>query len=514
MIVKTRPTRSLKLACWARVIVTVLMSIGTANVVAEETGTRFELWFVPEVREEPFTGRVTLFFSNTKGEPRLGPDWFHPEPFLSYDVENWQPNAPLLLTPEMDGVLTFPRDFSTVDLSASRVQAVARFNLWDRRVGTGVGNASSNVERVRSDGTAVPLMISRLLDEPPFQETEWTKLLSVRSKLLSEFHGRDVFLQAAVTLPAGYHVHPQQRFPTIFDIPGFSGTHHLGRRSSPINEHNAQGVEYLRVTLDPTCALGHHVFADSANNGPYAQAFVTEFLPAFNAEFRSMADPAARFLTGHSSGGWSSLWLQINFPNEFAAVWSTAPDPVDFRDFQRVNLYQPGENMYVDPQGSRRPLARKGGSRALWYDDFAWMEHVLGSGGQLHSFEAAFSPRGPDGAPQLIWNRETGEIDQEVAHAWEAYDIRLVLERNWQSLGPQLTGKLHIFMGSEDTFLLDGATRLLKASLASLDSDAVIEIHPGKDHSNLMTRELRDRIRREITMHFLSDFPRWPDIAE
>ncbi len=514
MAVSVRKSRFAGYHLLAIAIVTLLHSIDTAGVVAEEIGPRFEVWFVPEVRDQPFNGRVTLFFSSTTGEPRLGPNWFRPEPFLSYDVENWRPDEPLNLSPEKDGVLTFPRDFSNVDLTAYRVQAVARFNPWDRRVGTGVGNASSNVERVRNDGSAVPLMINRLIEEQPFRETDSTKLLKVRSNLLSDFHGHDVFLQAAVTLPADYEADPQRRFPAIFNVPGFNGTHHLGQRNSPIIEQNERGVEFLRVTLDPSCALGHHVFADSANNGPYGQAFVTEFMPAFDAQFRSIADPAARFLTGHSSGGWSSLWLQITYPYQFAGVWSTAPDPVDFRDFQRINLYQPGENLYVDARGARRPLARKGDRTALWYDDFAWMEHVLGTGGQLHSFEAVFSPRGPEGTPQLIWDRETGEIDPVVAHAWETYDIRLLLERNWETLGPQLAGKLHIFMGSEDTFLLEGASQLLKESLASLGGDAVIEIHPGKDHSSLMTRELRDRIRREMTTRFLSHFPQWPDITE
>ncbi|MEZ6050533.1 MAG: alpha/beta hydrolase-fold protein [Planctomycetaceae bacterium] len=498
---------------FAMFILSASAAFTTGQLAAEDLAPRFDVWFVPEVQDQPFTGRVTLFFSTTAGQPRLGPNWFHPEPFLSYDVQNWQPEEPLTLSPDREGVLTFPRDFSTVDLSGYYVQAVARFNPWDRRIGDGSGNGFSNVERVRTDGSAVPLMISQSIEDHPFKETAWTKLLKVRSSLLSEFHGRDVFLQAAVTLPASYYDHPQRRFPTIFTIPGFSGTHERARRTSPLVEHNEQGAEFLRVTLDPSCPLGHHVFADSANNGPYGQALIEEFLPAFDEQFRSIAQPEARFLTGHSSGGWSSLWLQITYPEQFGGVWSTAPDSVDFRDFQRINLYQPGTNMYVDGAGNRRPIARNGDRTALWYDDFAWMEHVLGPGGQLHSFEAVFSPRGPDGTPRLLWNRETGAVDTDVAKSWEPYDIRLQLERNWDSLGPLLTGKLHIFMGSRDTFLLEGATQLLKQSLTSLGSDAVVEIHPGKDHSNLMSEDLRNRICQEMTYVFLSNFPNWPDIA-
>ena len=144
--------------------------------------------------------------------------------------------------------------------------------------------------------------------------------------------------------------------------------------------------------LDPSCPLGHDVFADSANNGPVGQALVTEFLPAFDLAFRTVADARARFLTGHSSGGWSSLWLQVTYPDNFGGTWSTSPDPVDFRDFQAIDVYHPGENMYFDRAGKERPLARVGGRSWSAFATFGLMEDVLGPGGQLRSFEAVFSP--------------------------------------------------------------------------------------------------------------------------
>ncbi|MCH8193726.1 MAG: FtsW/RodA/SpoVE family cell cycle protein [Planctomycetes bacterium] len=112
-------------------------------------------------------------------------------------------------------------------------------------------------------------------------------------------------------------------------------------------------------------------------------------------------------------------------------------------------------------------------------------EWALGHGGQLHSFEAVFSPRGKDGKPLLVWDRKTGKVNTEVAKTWEKYDIRLILERNWKTRGPKLKGKLHVFMGDADTFYLEGATILLKESHEKLKTDAVVEIHPGKNHGSL-----------------------------
>ena len=149
----------------------------------------------------------------------------------------------------------------------------------------------------------------------------------------------------------------------------------------------------------------------------------------------------------------------------------------------------------------------------LWYQGFADMEWVLGYGGQLHSFEAVFSPRGANGKPRLLWDRKTGRVDLETARTWEKYDIRLVLQRNWKTLAPRLKGKLHVFMGDIDTFYLEGATIRLKQALAKLGSDAVVEIHEGRDHMNLLRGGLRRRIRKEMTSAFLAAHPkqRQPD---
>lgn len=467
----------------------------------------FRVTFDESVRSEPFSGRVYVFFTKGTAEPRNGPAWFNTEPFISMDVENWMPGEVRELSSDDPGVLTYPREVESVSLAGFRAQAVARFKPWERTVGTGDGNGYSDVVLLDGADASADLRINKLVAEEQFVETEWSKLITVRSDLLSRFYGRDTFLRASVLLPASYFDEPDRRYPAVFIIPGFGGTHHDGRRDRPVEEHNRGGVEFLRVFLDATSPLGHHVFADSANNGPVGQALIEEIIPAFEREYRSVAEPRGRFLTGHSSGGWSSLWLQITYPEFFGGTWSTSPDSVDFRDFQRINVYRPDENFYVDPEGQRRPIARAQGRVVVWLDDFAWMEHVLGHGGQLHSFEAVFSPRGEDERPRLIWDRETGAIDPEVARTWEQYDIRLILERNWSELGPRLAGKLHVHMGDQDTFYLEGATILLKQSLEQLGSDAVVEIHRGRDHGTILTEQLRERMRREMTEAFLASSP-------
>ena len=466
---------------------------------------QFRLSFPKEVRTEPYSGRVVLYLSQTRPQPRERLSWFNPEILVGQDVTDWKPGEPLVIdSHKPDETTTCPKPVDQLNLAGWKVQAVARFNSWERKVGDGAGNGFSPVAIVPSAAGTIDLPITQLIPERKFPENDWCKLLRVRSKLLSDFYKRDVFLQATVLLPASYLKQPERKYPVIFTVPGFGGTHFDGVRAEPINEQNQGGVEFIRLMLDPSCPLGHHVFADSANNGPWGTALVKEFIPELDKAFRTDARPQGRFLTGHSSGGWSSLWLMVSHPDDFAGTWSTSPDPVTFEDFQYINLYASGEKMYADRAGQRRPIARRGQQVLLWYRDFDVMEEALGPGGQLHSFEAAFSPRGPDGKPIRVWDRKTGAVNTDAAKTWEAYDIRLVLERNWPTLSPKLRGKLHVHMGDLDTFYLEGATRLLGASLKKLDSDAIVEMHAGHDHGSILNPQLMSRLRAEMVAKYLS----------
>jgi Putative esterase len=463
---------------------------------AERTPLTFEVTYPPAVHRGPISARVYVMLGPAEGggEPRKGPNWFQPKPFFATDARDWKPGEPLGLGADAAG---FPGPLATLRPGRYAVQAVIRLDPDTHQLGDGEGNAYGPVERLELDPSksgTVALRVDRVVPPRPFPGSDRVKLVELASPLLSAFHGRPIRHRAAVILPEGDRERPR---PTLYIIPGFGGNHRMALELVNSRRY-AFGKDFIRVVLDPDCAMGHHAFADSATNGPRGRALVEELIPHIEATFHTIPRASARLLNGHSSGGWSSLWLQVAYPDTFGGTWSTSPDPVDFRDFQQIDLYARGENMFRDRDGNRRPIARRGGRPVLFFDDFSRMEDVLGDGGQLRSFEAVFSPVGPDGAPRRLWDRGGGAIDPEVARAWETYDVRLVLERNWPVLGPKLAGKLHVITGALDTFYLDGAVRLLKESLAGLKSDAVVEIIPGKDHSSILDAALAARLDREM----------------
>lgn len=492
----------------SRLVLFTLFFPGAVHAQAEKIPSpRIDLHVSGKVLKEPFTGRVIVLFSRaplTDSPPK--PNWFKPEPFFGQDVKGLQPDKPWPFQAQV-GLPGMPEELSP---GKYYLQAVLDRDLGGQNPLMSAGNLYSKplvVELSAATPLSKTLVLDRVIPEKPFKEKDRVKLVDIPSPLLSKFHGKPMRLRAGIMLPKSHASDKERRFPVIYEITGFGGDHHHVERAEGRNATEVGGVEMIHVTLDATCRLGHHVFADSANNGPVGQALIEELIPFIEKTYRGIGQPTARFVTGHSSGGWSSLWLQITYPDFFGGCWSTAPDSVDFRDFQMVNIYEKGINLLFDAKGERRPLGRKAGKPTLFYKPFSDMEVVFGRGGQLFSFEAVFSPRGADGEPRPLYDRKTGAVDPATAEAWKKYDIRLILERDWGKLAPSLAGKIHVYMGSEDTYYLEGATRLLGKSLKGLGSDAVVEIFAGKDHGNLLTTDLRQRIAREMAAAYRKHHP-------
>jgi S-formylglutathione hydrolase FrmB len=458
---------------------------------------QFSVTFTQAVQDKPFTGRVLVFLGRANSQPRFGPGWFSPTPFFAKDVKDLKPGDTLVIG---DDALAYPTSISQMKPGEYAIQAVIDRTLDTHDVGSAAGNGfSTAITKTLDPATSgtVALTIDQVSAGRTFNETERVKLVEIDSKLLSKFRGHPVKMRAGVVLPEGYAENPDKKYPVLYVIPGFGGNH-FGAAGLQRSALATAATPAIQVMLDPDCNTGHSVFADSANNGPVGQALITELIPHIEKAYRAESKPWARFVNGHSSGGWSSLWLQVAYPDFFGGTWSTSPDPIDFRDFQQIDIYRPNENFYKDSGGTTRPVARRGETPFAMMKDFCDQEVVLGHGGQMQSFEAVFGPRGADGKPKPLWDRKTGEIDPIVAEYWKKYDINLILEKNWSTLSPKLKGKLHVITGSLDTFYLEGAVKLVKKTLEGLGSDAVVEIHPGKDHGSVMTPELRSRISTEI----------------
>ena len=143
--------------------------------------------------------------------------------------------------------------------------------------------------------------------------------------------------------------------------------------------------------------------------------------------------------------------------------------------------------MYRKPDGSAYPIVRDHEKVLATMEQFARQERVLGDyGGQLASFEWVFSPRGADGRPLQMFNRDTGDVDPAIVVYWhDHYDLANIVATDWASRGKDLRGKIHLFVGTADTFYLDGAAHKLEAVLKGLNGDPDFTYIENRTHFDL-----------------------------
>jgi S-formylglutathione hydrolase FrmB len=290
--------------------------------------------------------------------------------------------------------------------------------------------------------------------------------------------------------PPDYATHTDRRYPTVYYTQGFGGSLrslHDGAVARWDDMKTGKAPPMIWVAVDQSTPTGTSEFANSVNNGPWGEALAGELIPDLERHYRMDAKPSGRLLTGHSSGGWAVLWLQVNYPKVFGGAWPTSPDPSDFHDFTGIDLYVPGANAYRKPDGTPWPLARDKGEMLVSVEDYTRREVVVGSyGGQMASFEWVFSPRGADGAPVPMFDRTTGAVDSAVVAYWkDHYDVAERLRRHWPELRGDLDGKIHLTVGSADTFYLDGSARRLEATMKALGARTDFRYIEGRTHFDL-----------------------------
>ncbi len=297
-------------------------------------------------------------------------------------------------------------------------------------------------------------------------------------------------IRSYIVLPPGYKADFTKRYPTAYWTAGFGGNLDyalLKGEALRLRMEAGKMPPMIWVMLDESLPEGTHEFADSVNDGPWGTALVTECIPQIERKYRMDAKPSGRLLTGHSSGGWATLQLELNHPDVFGGTWSTSPDPVDFHNFVGVDLYSPGANLYRRPDGTDYPWMRQNGKVVATIEQLAKREAVIGPyGGQFSSFEWVFSPKGVSGGPVPMFDRVTGAVDSEIVAAWAAHvDLANLAERVWPQYGKFLVGRLHLFVGTEDTFYLDGSVHLFESRLAKLGAEAQVTYLPGRTHANV-----------------------------
>jgi S-formylglutathione hydrolase FrmB len=474
------------------------------------TGPRFEVTVAPGLLAKPTDGRllVVLAKPGAEGEPRqsIGEAGNDAPPFLGgADVNNFAPGVTGLVDASSE---SFPIP-SLAKLPAGEYLAQTVFD-WnpDLRIHDAPGNLFSEPRRVRVDAArADRIKLTLTKAEPPDQtpaNSDSVKYVKFRSKLLSDFHHRPIYLRAAVLLPRGYGRELGRNYPLLVVIGGY-GSRYTDAAGWRDRRGRAADVPMVMLRLDGAGPFGDPYQVNSDNNGPYGDAVTKELIPFVESKFRCVGTPQARFTTGTSTGGWVSLALQVFYPDFFNGCWSFSPDPVDFSAYELIDVYE-DQNAYVNRFGFERPAKRNVQGDCLYsVRHECQVENVLGrgnrwwvSGKDWCAWNAVFGPRGADGLPKPLWHPKTGAIDRSVIGQWQTYDLRRRLKHDWPQLASKLRGKLHIYSGDADDYFLNNAVRLLDADLRRLNPpfDGHIQFgqmaghgyHPVNEFAEIMLR--------------------------
>ena len=454
----------------------------------------------------PVDGRLIVVVSrNLEGEPRFQVSWGLPtQQIFGMDVDGWKPGEAV----EMRGGTPGAPLHTLTDLPPGTYNVQAVLNVYEtfhradghvlklhpdhgegQQWNRSPGNLYSKPRRVEVQASSVTrLELTEVIPpiDPP-KDTKYIRHWRMQSKLLTEFWGRPVFLTASVLVPRDFD-ESTQHYPVAFYQNHFSGDFRGFRETPDGAGRDAMSYQFyqdwtsgrlprmlLVVTDHATPYYDDSYGVNTANSGPYGDALTKEFYPAIEKQFRAIGEPWARVLFGGSTGGWMTLAQQIFYPEYFGGAWGFCPDPVDFHAFQTINVYGDKNAFYDEGPFERFPklLGRLPNDHVLaTMESFSRQEAVLGtrgrSGGQLDAFHATFGPTDADGYPAKLWDAETGAIDPKIAKYWQDhYDLTALLQRDWERLGPRLQGKLHITMGTKDTFYLDAAAHRMEQFLES-----------------------------------------------
>ena len=486
----------------------------------------FAVSFPRERSAAPLDGRLLVLLStDPAAEPRFQiNDSPNTQLVFGIDVEDWKPGQAAVVDARAFG---YPvRSMAQLKPGEYHVQALLHryetFRLSDGRVlklpmdrGEGQhwnrapGNLYSKPAKLRIDPQAGG-RVEILLDQeiPPLPEpkdTKYIKHVRIKSELLSRFWGRPMYLGAHVLLPEGFDQHPEARYPLCV-FHGHFPADFGGFRTEPpdpnlkpdyierfkVHGYNRmvqeEAYRFYKTWTGPgfprmlIVEIQHaNPFYDdsyavnSANLGPYGDAIMRELVPYIEKRFRGIGQGWARFLYGGSTGGWEALAAQVFYPDDFNGCFAACPDPIDFRAYTVVNIYEDRNAYYLEGMHKRVPRPGKRdylGHISATIEDLNHFELALGtrsrSGQQFDIWEAVYSPVGKDGYPKRIFDKLSGDIDRTVAEYWrEHYDLSYILRRDWNKLGTKLQGKIHVYCGDMDTYYLNNAVYLLEDFLKS-----------------------------------------------
>lgn len=227
-----------------------------------------------------------------------------------------------------------------------------------------------------------------------------------------------------VYLPKGYDGEGSHRYPVLYCLHGYTGDAAALIAARPWETNVVQWADRLIrerrmppaivAIVDGFTRLGGSQYVNSMHNGDYATYVIRDVIGHVDENYRTVADEGARGVFGKSSGGFGSLHLVMNYPGIFGAMASHSGDayfryahPASFPAVQRtLEKFEWNVARFVEHFEAAHKRSQA---------EYQTME-MLG-------YSAAYSPHSKTAFDvDLPFDRETGELDDQVFARWLAFD--------------------------------------------------------------------------------------------
>jgi Predicted esterase len=492
----------------------------------ESSKFSIDVSFTSEISPDKKDGRLLLMLSTDDSkEPRFQiNDGLSTQLIFGVNVDEMTPGEPIKFDETVFGypytsladvppgeyhVQALLHVYETFNLSTGHTVKLPMDNGEGQQWNRSPGNLYSKPYKITVGSNGFE-NISVVMDQeipaiPEPEDTEWIKHIKMKSEKLSAFYGRDMYLGAHVLLPKDFDKHPEAKYPLMvfhghfpddfggfrttppdpnlkpeysarFDLDGYNIIQQQEAYDFYKRWNEPDFPRFLIIEIQhPTPYYDDSYAVNSASQGPWGDAITYELIPYIEEQFQGMGEGWSRFLYGGSTGGWEALAVQVKYPEEYNGCFAACPDPIDFRAYCLTNIYEDKNAYYYDSPHKKLEVPSHRnylGNIQSTLRQGNHLELVLGdksrSGQQWDIWEATYSPQGEDGYPARIWDKKTGEINHEVAEYWkENYDLRYILERDWDKLGESLKGKIHLYCGDMDNYYLNNAVYLMEDFLES-----------------------------------------------
>lgn len=320
-------------------------------------------------------------------------------------------------------------------------------DVWSVLLGGPTSTQARGIARRTAGADAVVVTVERGAatdpSAPPRPERcsgERRELVRIDALDVAGAFDTDVARRLCVLLPQGYGDEPARRHPVVYLLPGYGGND-----TAYLHLADAAGDAIL-VGVDGRTGFGATYFRDTRAAGAW-ERFFEQAVAEIDRRYRTRAEPEARALLGHSTGGYNAIAIALRRPDLVRAAAASSPDALDLDAW----------------------MLDEGVVRATWRR-WAALEDALGGPGQMVSYAVQLADESTRGAIAWPFDLRTGALDPERWERWRDDEPMRVLHdpEAIARVRAHLDDRLFIAVGRRDAFDLFAPAERFHARLDEL----------------------------------------------